>query len=194
MASGRCYVGQSANIGQRWKEHRSRLKLQYHRSPQLQAAFNKYGVEAFEWSVLEECSPESLTEREQYWIDLLRPAFNTAPAAGSTLGMRRPDVSVAKKGVPRPATVRAKISAAHQGMRKPWLDGNQYGKANKGYKQTPEQIAKLSLARMGNKNNLGHTLSPETRAKIGAKSREAWVRRRALAALEGDAQQDQSCA
>ena len=166
--SGRSYVGQSSNIGQRWAEHRSLLKLGKHKSRRFQNIWSKYGAEAFDWSVLEECPPDALTEREQWWMDLLRPALNHAPAAGSTLGMKRPDASVLRKGVPRSAETRAKISAAHQGMSKPWLAGNQYGKANLGYKQTPAQLAKLSAARIGNTNCVGRVLSDDTKVKIGA--------------------------
>ncbi len=166
--SGKSYVGQTSNVGRRWAEHRSLLKLGKHKSRKLQNVWNKYGPAAFDWELLEECSPELLTEREQHWMDLLRPVLNCAPAGGSTLGMKRPDASAIRKGVPRPPETRAKISAAHTGMRKPWLDGNQHGKANVGYKQTPGQLAKLRAARVGNTNCVGRVLSDETKAKIGA--------------------------
>jgi group I intron endonuclease len=175
--SGRCYIGQSADIGRRWAEHRSLLKLKKHKSKRFQNLWDKYGREAFDWEVLEEIPPDVLTDREQYWMDLLRPVLNHAPAAGSTLGMPRPDASALRKGVPRSAETRAKISAAVVGVPKPWLQGNQYGKANAGRKQTAQQIAKLSAARIGNTNCVGRVLSDETKAKIGA----AWTPERRAA-------------
>jgi group I intron endonuclease len=198
--SGRCYVGQTSNVGRRWAEHRSLLKLGKHKSRRFQNIWDKYGREAFEWELLEECPPEKLTEAEQFWMDLLRPVLNHAPAAGSTLGMKRPDVSLAKKGVPRSAETRAKIaatwtperraawaehkrgsvqsaearakiSAAHTGMRKPWMDGNELGKLTTGYRRTAEQRERVSKSRFGNKNCVGRVLSDETKAKIAAAPR-----------------------
>lgn len=48
-----------------------------HHTPYLQHAWNKYGAEAFEFSVLEQCLCENLETREQFYIDTLKPAFNS---------------------------------------------------------------------------------------------------------------------
>lgn len=64
------YIGQSVNISQRWREHRSRYQLndssEY--NSLIHKAMRKYGIENFTWDVLEQCSAEELNEREIYWI------------------------------------------------------------------------------------------------------------------------------
>lgn len=41
--------------------------------------------------VLEVCNPENCIEREQYYIDLLKPDMNVCKVAGSSLGVKRTD-------------------------------------------------------------------------------------------------------
>lgn len=69
IINGKVYVGQSVNIKQRWAEHRSMLRNNYHENQHLQNAWNKYGEENFIHSIIEECTQEQLNEREKYWMD-----------------------------------------------------------------------------------------------------------------------------
>jgi predicted GIY-YIG superfamily endonuclease len=61
------YVGKSIDIDQRWKQH-----TKGHRSAKkLQEAFSEYGVNSFEFKILEEISnPSEMGKRETYYIDL----------------------------------------------------------------------------------------------------------------------------
>lgn len=60
------YVGQSKHILRRWTEHKYDSKdIDY----PLYAAFRKYGINNFEFSILEECSIEELPFKEEYYID-----------------------------------------------------------------------------------------------------------------------------
>ena len=63
--NGKCYVGQSNNIDRRFQEHKTKGKES--RIP-VDIAIQLYGVEAFDFEILEECSLEELNEREKYWI------------------------------------------------------------------------------------------------------------------------------
>lgn len=67
--NGKKYVGQSADIEGRWKEHiiesKCRCECVIHK------ALKKYGVENFSFEVLEECPVDKLDEKEIYWIDKL---------------------------------------------------------------------------------------------------------------------------
>lgn len=64
--NGKCYIGQSRDIEARWAKHLSAYKS----SPEwaLYKAFKKYGIDAFSFEVIEECTIEELNEREIYWI------------------------------------------------------------------------------------------------------------------------------
>lgn len=71
--NGKCYVGQSLNIEQRWKAHRSRpfnTKSSQYNSI-LYKAIRKYGINNFIFSILEECNQEELNAREIFWINKL---------------------------------------------------------------------------------------------------------------------------
>lgn len=90
--NGKCYIGQAKSIGDRWYTHKSSLSRGKHHSRYLQASWNKYGQDAFVFQVLEyvKLDKELLTQKEQYWINKLKPAYNLAPAAGSSLGIKHP--------------------------------------------------------------------------------------------------------
>ena len=53
MQSRRMYVGSAVKTAARWRHHRSQLQRGIHHSPYLQAAWSKYGADAFEFVVLE---------------------------------------------------------------------------------------------------------------------------------------------
>ncbi len=94
LASDRVYIGSSVCIRCRWNQHKCGLNKNKHRNGYLQAAWNKYGPDAFAFGMLEECSPDMLVEREQYWLDISqctdeRFGFNLAPVAESQRGIKR---------------------------------------------------------------------------------------------------------
>jgi len=67
--TSRRYVGSSKDIELRWKQHLRKLRGGKHANPILQNAWNKYGEQAFEWLVLEECPEAELCAREQVYLD-----------------------------------------------------------------------------------------------------------------------------
>lgn len=69
--NGKCYVGQSIHIEERWQEHISLSKDgTYCYEKPLYRAFRKYGIENFTFEILEECPKEELGEKEKYYIIL----------------------------------------------------------------------------------------------------------------------------
>lgn len=66
-ANGKVYIGQSTDIRSRFSHHRSELRGNRHHNPHLQAAWNKYGPNAFKFEILEECDKSKLNERETFW-------------------------------------------------------------------------------------------------------------------------------
>ena len=54
LKNNKVYIGQTTRGELRWKEHLRRLRGNRHRNKLLQADFDKYGEEAFEWSILKE--------------------------------------------------------------------------------------------------------------------------------------------
>lgn len=75
--NNKVYIGQSVNIKQRWALHKSELRNKYHENIYLQNAWNKYGEDSFDFSVIEECdnNKDILNNRETFWINYYK-AFN----------------------------------------------------------------------------------------------------------------------
>lgn len=71
--NGKFYLGSSEKIKRRWNEHKSLLRRNKHCNGILQKAWNKYGEENFELSVIEECMVNVLLEREQFYLDTMKP-------------------------------------------------------------------------------------------------------------------------
>ena len=72
--NGKYYVGSSVGIEFRWKAHISSLKRNVHKSPKLQAAWNKYGMDNFIFMTIETCEPNTdITQRiEQKYLDIAK--------------------------------------------------------------------------------------------------------------------------
>ena len=69
LINNKKYIGQSANIESRWKEHKLKpFRKCTDKNKCLYRAIRKYGLDNFKFEVIEECSPEELNEREIYWI------------------------------------------------------------------------------------------------------------------------------
>lgn len=68
--NGHCYIGQSVNIEERWRVHRSTGRNTNHENKNypLYRAIYLYGLDNFEFSIIEECSKEELNQKEEYWI------------------------------------------------------------------------------------------------------------------------------
>ncbi len=87
-----CYIGSSANYSRRKKRHFEDLKKGNHHSIILQRAYNKYGVDLFEISILESFeyfTKKDILNREQYYLDFIKPIYNICKTAGSQLGSTR---------------------------------------------------------------------------------------------------------
>ena len=59
-------------------------------------ALIKYGHSNFTLEILEYCDKSEVISREQYYIDLLKPEYNILPTAGSLLGFKHSEETIAK--------------------------------------------------------------------------------------------------
>ena len=74
------YIGSSTDIKDRWLHHLSDLKNKVHHSVYLQECYDKYGKESLIFEVLlelSECDEDLLRLNEFYYIEKLKPAFNS---------------------------------------------------------------------------------------------------------------------
>lgn len=66
--SGKCYVGQSVNLSERWRQHIKRgLGAETPTKNKLYPAMKEIGIENFSFEIIEECPKEKLDELEDYW-------------------------------------------------------------------------------------------------------------------------------
>lgn len=165
------YVGSGVNVARRRRHHLSRLKNGKHRNPHLQNVWNKYGMGDFQILRLEECPIEQIIEREQFWMSVLSPVCNIAPATDSPMRGRHHSQetrnilrvanlgkSPSNKGVPLTDEQRRKCSEAHKGLKYPprTVEARRnISNALKGKKRRPlteEHKNKLRNAMIGNKH------------------------------------------
>ena len=82
--NGKSYIGQSNDIERRLQEHKCRSNIP------IDMAIQKYGIDAFTYEILEECTLEQLDEREIYWIAFYNTykgfGYNCNEGGGSSQG------------------------------------------------------------------------------------------------------------
>lgn len=64
------YIGQSVNIYNRFRTHKSYLRNKKHSNIHLQNAWNKYGEESFKFYIIKRVSKNNLDYYERYYIQL----------------------------------------------------------------------------------------------------------------------------
>ncbi|HNB52959.1 MAG TPA: GIY-YIG nuclease family protein [Anaerolineales bacterium] len=69
VSNGKIYIGSTNRMAHRWGQHKRKLRNGNHHNIYLQNAWNKYGEDSFEFSVLEYAEASNLLEIEQRWID-----------------------------------------------------------------------------------------------------------------------------
>lgn len=195
MVTGKVYVGSSVDLVARKQRHFCDLEKGCHSNSHLQGSYNKHGVFAFAFCVIEECKPKELIAREQFWIDKKREKFklfNATLKAGSQLGIKRSEetkkrMSDSQKG--------KRFSAETIGKMRLAKIGTSFRKGKKASPETKLRISlakkgtivsdktrkKLSDAKRGNKNSLGFKQSAETVAKRVASANATRERKKAEA-------------
>ncbi len=127
--NGHRYIGSSKDIRQRWASHKSKLRKGKSECLILQNAWNKYGENTFEFSILELVPIlTNLTLVEQQYMDILKPEYNARIVAWSRLGMTNNPLSVAK------------MRASLTGLKRTAEQGRHIGDGRRGFKCSPEQI------------------------------------------------------
>jgi hypothetical protein len=71
--NGMTYVGQATDIASRWKQHiKCAIGAENAPNNKLYPAMKAVGPEKFTFEIIEECMPEALNEREQYWQEFYK--------------------------------------------------------------------------------------------------------------------------
>jgi group I intron endonuclease len=183
----RIYIGQSVKLTLRRHEHLHALRHGIHKNPALQRAFREYGERAFRFEILENCAPEQLTEREQFFVDQqIRIAGRRSLYNALTLSVR------SRLGLKNTAEQNAKIAAKQRGRaRTPAeLAGiRRMAEALKGRRLSPETIAKRTAKQKGRKQSAEERAMRSAILKARAYSHSAQSRARIAATKKARGQQ-----
>ena len=149
LNTGKSYIGSSKNLARRLSTYFSKKAMlnQLNKGRSIiYSALLKHGYDNFSLDILEYCEINILIEREQYYLDLLKPEYNILKVTSSRLGYKHT------------IDTKLKMSILKRGER-----NNMYNK-----KHTKQTCEAISLALKG-KSRIGHshTHTAITRAKIG---------------------------
>ena len=144
--SKKVYIGQSTDVKERLKDHKRRLNNNKHDNSYLQNSWNKYGENAFDFSVIEELTKDFrlLNEREVHWItyyDSLnkQKGYNIAFGGGNSY-------SLAGKSEEEKIIIFKKMGVT-QSLKYSGVNAPNYGKI-----MSEEQKKKISNSLKGSKN------------------------------------------
>lgn len=76
------YIGQSRDVYRRIRTHMRLLSKGEHHSSKLQADYDRFGIGAFRFEILEYCEPRELNKKEAHYIkqfNAIRNGYNTLP-------------------------------------------------------------------------------------------------------------------
>ena len=80
--TGDFYIGSSKNVKKRWADHKCPSVWNRCSNNPMYQDMQKYGVDKFDFQVIEEVEIVSLKEAEQFFIEKLQPTYNNYNANG----------------------------------------------------------------------------------------------------------------
>ena len=91
--NGHSYIGLSTHIEDRWDYHKDPYNWDREKDKALYIAIKKYGIDNFNFEILEECSPEQLSEKEKFYIakyDTFHNGYNMTAGGEDNQGESHP--------------------------------------------------------------------------------------------------------
>ena len=80
--TGEFYIGSSKNVKSRWAVHKCQTTWKKCPNNPMYIDMRKYGVDKFEFQILEETEEGKLKDAEQKFIETLKPTYNSNRANG----------------------------------------------------------------------------------------------------------------
>lgn len=141
--TGKKYVGSSVDLKRRFYNYYSigyLLRETTNNNSYIYRALLKYGYTNFSIEILEYCDPENCVQRENYYLNLLKPKYNVLSVAGSNLGFKHSEETKAKFALRKSSEeARRRMSEAKKGINNP----------NFGKTHSEETKALIRAARLG---------------------------------------------
>ena len=89
IITGDFYIGSSKDVKRRWRHHKCHSVWNNNPNNPMYIDMRKYGVDKFEFQVIEEVEAEKLKEAEQKFIETLKPTYNSNRANGFDFERRK---------------------------------------------------------------------------------------------------------
>lgn len=159
------YIGSAVNVDKRRNQHLHDLRKGKHPNTHLQRSFDKHGELSFRIEILEHCQAKYLIEKEQYYIDTLKPHYNICQVAGNSTGRKASDetklkISIGRKGKKHTVEAKLKMSLKTKGrvisiqqriniaatLSKPVLKLDKIGNVLEEFNSVTEAITKSGIA------------------------------------------------
>lgn len=163
--NGKTYIGSSINLGPRLQQYYGKSLENNQKTSLIYRAILKHGHKNFILEILEYCGKNDNIEREQYYLNLLKPSYNILEVAGSPLGRKlslevRIQMAKSKLGTTHSDETKALMSEIAKGRVFTEITRKRLSLARQGKKLSLETITKISESRLGFK------LTPETISKM----------------------------
>lgn len=95
--NGKSYIGSSTNLGKRFTQYYNYTFISNPRHNMLiYKAILYHGYSNFTLEILKYCTPSETVKIEQHYLDLFKPKYNILPTAGSSLGHKHTEETLAK--------------------------------------------------------------------------------------------------
>ena len=157
--NGKEYVGSSVNLRRRLSTYFSHKYLSSNKFI-ISKALLKYGYAGFRLEIIEYCLPQNVIQREQYYIDLLKPEYNILKVAGSMLGFKHSE------------STRERLSNLYTGRKISEQVREKMSESQKGRVHTLEAKAKMRISKIGLKLSEEHKTNLRA-AALGKKHDES---------------------
>ena len=76
------YIGSSKDVKLRWMQHKRQSVWKKYANKQLYKDMKQYGIDKFSFEILEEAEIDNLKDKEQQFIEALKPTYNNNRAKG----------------------------------------------------------------------------------------------------------------
>jgi len=185
VLNGKKYIGKAFDIYGRWVQHKSAL-TKNRDSFHLQQSWNNNGGENFSFYIIEICSPETLNEKEKFWIKEYKTfgfngiyGFNLTEGGNGTSGYsltQETKNKISKKNKGRTVSDEAKKKMSENASRK---YGNENWMHVNGH--SDESKKRMSDSRRGEDNSFfGKQHSEEAKKIISEKNKNPPMDKRIL--------------
>ena len=154
--TGDFYIGQTHDFEYRMKGHKKKP------APKMREDVEKYGWDAFKFEIIEECTADNLTERENYYIQTLNPVYNTLPWGNDMPEEVCQKISQGLMGHPTSPETREKIRQAKLGQNHTTESCEKMSEKRLGVTLSDEHKEKCRQASLGNKSRSKAVICVET--------------------------------